>query len=87
MPYTRVKISNLYSFDETELNLSFTRKPVDSPLDSEYLVSRPKFHFKKVCVISGANASGKTSFGRVLLGIQNFIDKKQLLSSKPPHSK
>ncbi|EPO5087897.1 hypothetical protein ACUBX1_000570 [Enterobacter hormaechei] len=81
MPFTRVKISNLYSFNETELNLSFTRQPVNSPLDYECLVSRPKFYFKRVCIISGANASGKTSFGRVLLGIQNFIDKKQLLSS------
>ncbi|WP_318375873.1 AAA family ATPase [Enterobacter sp.] len=81
MPYTRVKISNLYSFQETELNLSFTRKPVNVPLDYEYLASNPKFYFKKVCIISGANAAGKTSFGRVLLGIQNFIDKKQLSPS------
>ncbi|EOX6949219.1 TPA: ATP-binding protein [Klebsiella michiganensis] len=78
MPFTRLKISNLYSFKDTELNLSFTRKPVNAPLDYEFLSSRPKFYFKKVCIISGANASGKTSFGRVLLGVQNFIDKKQL---------
>jgi hypothetical protein len=81
MAFTRVKLSNLYSFDETEINLSFTRKPINSPLDGEFIVGRDNFHFKKVCIISGANASGKTSFGRVLLGIQNFIEKKQLLPS------
>ncbi|EMK7712508.1 ATP-binding protein [Yersinia enterocolitica] len=78
MAFTRIKISNLYCFENTELNLSFSRQPTNSNLDGEFLDQRENFYFKKVCIISGANASGKTSFGRVLLGIQNFIDNKQL---------
>ncbi|MFP2485831.1 AAA family ATPase [Enterobacter ludwigii] len=81
MPFTNVKITNMYSFDETELNLSYTRKPLNSPLHGEFLPTRPNFHFKKICIISGANASGKTSFGRVMLGMQNFIDKKQFVGT------
>ncbi|WP_411703532.1 AAA family ATPase [Edaphovirga cremea] len=76
MAFTRVKISNLYCFDDTEINLSFSRRPINSTLDYEHLEDRENFYFKKVCILSGANASGKTSFGRILLGIQIFLKEK-----------
>ncbi|MEX6313333.1 hypothetical protein AB6G19_05880 [Providencia manganoxydans] len=46
----------------------------------EYLDGRDKFYFKKACLISGANATGKTSLGKILLGIQIFVSRKQLNS-------
>ncbi|MDF7328297.1 AAA family ATPase [Proteus mirabilis] len=78
MIITRLFIENLYGFKSTELDLSFTRLPVDSAIQGEFLEKRPKFYFKKVCVLSGANASGKTSLGKILVGIQNYITKRIL---------
>ncbi|MBK0098470.1 ATP-binding protein [Erwinia sp. S63] len=78
MIFTRLKFSNLYAFADAELNLSYPRKPVNMPLEAEYLTGRPKFYYKKVCIITGGNASGKTSLGRVLLWIQIFLRTKEL---------
>lgn len=73
MIITRLYIENLYGFKSTELDLSFTRLPVDSAIQGEFLENRPKFYFKKVCILSGVNASGKTSLGKILVGIQNYL--------------
>lgn len=78
MIFTRLKLINLCSFADAELDLSFPRKLVNSALDGEYLYNRPKFYYKKVCIVTGANASGKTSLGRILLGIQLFLRRKVL---------
>ncbi|MBZ7401849.1 AAA family ATPase, partial [Klebsiella grimontii] len=58
MAFTRLKIDNLFCFKDTELNLSFSRPPVNSSLEGEYIDGYEKFYFKKVCILSGANASG-----------------------------
>ncbi|MEQ0202117.1 AAA family ATPase [Klebsiella sp. CN_Kp104] len=81
MAFTRIKIDNLFCFKDTELNLSFSRPPVNSSLEGEYIDGYEKFYFKKVCILSGANASGKTSLGRVLFSIQQFLDNKNLNTS------
>ena len=78
MIITRLYIENLYGFKSTELDLSFTRLPVDSAIQGEFLENRPKFYFKKVCILSGANASGKTSLGKILVGVQNYLINKVL---------
>lgn len=81
MIFTRLKFINLYAFEDAELNLSYPRKPVNMPLDGEFLAGRPKFYYKKVCIITGGNASGKTSLGRILCGIQVFLRTKELRSN------
>lgn len=81
MAFTRLKIDNLFCFKNTELNLSFSRPPVNSSLEGEFIDGYEKFYFKKVCILSGANASGKTSLGRVLFSIQRFLDKGNLHTS------
>lgn len=78
MIFTRLRFINLYAFEDAELNLSYPRKPVNMPLDGEFLAGRPKFYYKKVCIITGGNASGKTSLGRILCGIQVFLRTKEL---------
>ena len=35
------------------------------------------FRYKKVNILKGANATGKTSFGKMLMNIFHFMDKKQ----------
>lgn len=81
MAFTRLKIDNLFCFKDTELNLSFSRPPVNSSLEGEFIDGYEKFYYKKVCILSGANASGKTSLGRVLFSIQRFLDKGNLNTS------
>lgn len=81
MIFTRLRFINLYAFEDAELNLSYPRKPVNMPLDGEFLAGRPKFYYKKVCIITGGNASGKTSLGRILCGIQVFLRTKELRSN------
>ena len=78
MIFTKIEIDNLYCFQDFLLDLTFPKKKVGSTIPDEYLPGRPNFNYKKICVISGANASGKTAFGRVLCGIQNFISRKFL---------
>ncbi|ENO2140401.1 ATP-binding protein [Escherichia coli] len=84
MIFTRLKFVNLCAFSDAELNLSFPRKLVNSPIDGEFLFGRPKFYYRKVCILTGANASGKTSLGRMLWGIQLFLSRKNLYQSAFP---
>lgn len=81
MIFTRLKLTNLCSFADAELNLSYPRKLVNIPLDGEHLSGRTRFYYRKVCIITGGNASGKTSLGRILLGIQIFLRTKELRPS------
>ena len=80
MIFTQVNLKNMYCFKDTTVNLTYERKLKDNPIEGEYLKERPNFKFKRVCIISGANASGKTTFGRALCSIQNFIAHKTLSS-------
>lgn len=75
MIITRLKIDNLYGFQDFELDLTYPRRLKQSFVDYEYLEDVPSFKFKRVCILMGTNASGKTSLGKVLWGIQSSINK------------
>lgn len=77
MVLMRVKLDNFLVFDDFELNLSYPKKIVGSTIPNEYLKGRPNFRYKKVVVLMGANATGKTALGKVLMGIFNFITRKE----------
>ena len=79
MIFTRIEIDNLYCFRGSEIDLTFPKKLTNNTISSETLPGRDRFHFKRVCILSGPNASGKTAFGKVLCGLQNFIERKVLL--------
>ena len=79
MIITHLEIDNLYGFSETKIDFSFKRKNLKSNIPNEYLKERPKFNFKRICIISGTNASGKTSLGKVICGIENFIARKTVV--------
>lgn len=79
MIITRLKIDNLYGFQNFELDLTYPRKHSQSFIDYEFLEEVPKFKFKRVCILMGTNASGKTSLGKVLWGIQAILNKANLL--------
>lgn len=71
-----VRLDNFYAFKDFQINLTYPKKIVDSNIRDEHLKDRPNFRYKKVNIIMGANASGKTTLGRMLMRIFNFILKK-----------
>lgn len=72
-----VKIDNFICFRNFHMNMTYPKKIVGSYIENEFLPGRTNFRYKKVDIIMGANASGKTSIGKMLMRIFNFIDKKQ----------
>ena len=72
-----IKINNFFAFKNFHMNMSYPKKIVDSYIEEEFLKGRPNFRYKKVNIIMGANATGKTSFGRMIMKIFNFMDTKQ----------
>ena len=55
------------------MNMSYPKKIVDSTVEGEFLQSRPNFRYKKVNIIMGTNATGKTSLGKVLMAFTNYF--------------
>ena len=47
---------------------------MNSYIRDEHLKERPNFRYKKVNIIMGANATGKTSIGKALLKIITYIN-------------
>lgn len=75
MIFTKIYIDNLYSFHDCEIDLSLKGNVGRSTIPHEHLKGHEKFRFRKVCIISGANASGKTALGKVLCNIQNLWER------------
>lgn len=73
MIFTHLYVDNLYNFSNASVDFTLKRKIANSIIPYEYLEERTKFRFKRVCIVSGANASGKTSLGKILRYIQYFI--------------
>lgn len=72
-----IRTDNFYSFKDFHMNMSYPKKIVNSYIPDEYLMERPNFRYKKINILLGANASGKTSVGKMMMDIFNFIYKKQ----------
>lgn len=74
-----LKISNFFAFKNFHINMSYPKKIVDSYVEGEFLKERENFRYKKVNVLMGGNATGKTSIGRMLMAVCNFIDRKEAI--------
>ena len=74
----KLELDNLFAFKNFKINFSYARKNPNSTIPFEYLKEKPNFRFKKVNVIMGANASGKTSLGKALMDIFNFIERQSI---------
>lgn len=72
-----LKIDNFISFKNFHINMSYPKKIVDSYIENEFLKDRTNFRYKKINIIMGANATGKTSIGKMMMLIFNFLDKKK----------
>lgn len=73
-----VELHNLFAFENFHINFSYPKKIVNSTIADECLPGKPNFRYKKVNIIMGANATGKTSFGKALMYIFNAIAKRDL---------
>ena len=72
----RLKADNLSCFKDFDINFVYKKKNNSSTIKNEYLSFCKSFNYKKINIIYGNNASGKTSLGLLLCDIFNFIFKK-----------
>ena len=68
-----VKLNHIYGFDDFEISFTYPRKLSTSLIGAEVLDGRERFRYKKAVILLGANAAGKTIFGRALLKIFGSI--------------
>ena len=73
-----IKVDNFYAFKNFHMNMSYPKKIVDSTIEEEFLEERPNFRYKKVNIIMGGNATGKTSLGRLLMLFTNYLEDLQI---------
>ena len=73
-----LEIDNFFCFKDFSINFSYKRKLNKSTIPYEYLVDYPNFRFKKLNILMGSNASGKTVFGKMLMVIFNFLEQRNL---------
>lgn len=66
-------LDGVYGFDDFSINFSYPKKIVNSIIESENLKGRERFRYKKAIILMGANATGKTSLGKALLHIFEYI--------------
>lgn len=76
MIFVKLEIDNLYTFEKFNINFTYDRKLPSNPLENEYLKKFPNFKYRRVNILMGANSSGKTSLGKIMMNIQNLISKK-----------
>lgn len=72
-----IYLDNIYMFNDFKVDFSYPKKIVNSTIKDEFLTNKPNFRYKKVNVIMGTNATGKTSLGKAMMKIFNFINRKQ----------
>lgn len=69
-----IKLKNILGFSNFEINFSYPKKAVGSIIENEHLSGRPNFRYRKAVILTGANATGKTSLGKVLSRIFKFLE-------------
>lgn len=70
-----VKLHNIYAFKNFHANFSYPKKIVNTTIEGEYLNNFSNFRYKKVNILMGTNASGKTTFGKAIIALFNFIQR------------
>ena len=77
MAILRIDLDNILCFHGFSVDFSYPKKLVHSPLQGECLAQYPNLRYRKVNVIVGSNASGKTSLGRAMWQLFVFLRKKE----------
>lgn len=66
-------LDGVYGFEGFNINFTYPKKIVNSIIENENLEGRERFRYKKAVILMGANATGKTSLGKALLRIFNYM--------------
>ena len=77
MAVLKIKLNNILCFNDFEADFSYPKKIVNNPLEYEYLKDYPKLRYKKVNILIGSNATGKTSLGRAIWMTFRFLSNKE----------
>lgn len=77
MPILNLKMDNILSFNQFEINLSYPQKLNNSLIKNEYLSQLSNFRYKKMNIFIGSNASGKTSLIQCIWKILLFLQRKE----------
>lgn len=85
MIFTEVIINNMFGITDAKLDLTYDRKSPYSKINQS-LKHYPKINYKKINILMGPNASGKTSIGKSLCFIQNFLTGRSLSVEQSPLS-
>lgn len=80
MIFTKLHLKNWYSFKDCKLDLTYPKKIKNNTIPYEFLEDFPNIRVKRLVLISGANASGKTSFTKILYAIKEFISDGSISS-------
>ena len=77
MAILNIKLDNVLSFYDFNVNFSFPNKLKTSIIENENLEYVPSFRYKKLNIFVGSNASGKTSLIKCIWTILLFLNKKE----------
>lgn len=77
MAVLRLKLNNILCFNNFDVDFSYPKKLVNTNLENEYLKGFPNIRYRKLNIIVGSNASGKTSLGKAIWKIFLFLHKKE----------
>lgn len=77
MVILNLKLDNILCFTDFEINFSYPIKLRTSLIKSEYLSQISSFRYKKLNVLLGSNASGKTSLVKSIWGTLLFLSRKE----------
>lgn len=72
-----MKLDDFFQFKNFEIDFTYSRESKYSPISQAHK-KFPKLKFKKFGIILGANASGKTTLGKALCIVQNFLKGKDV---------
>lgn len=75
-----LELNNLFGFEDFKINFSYSNNIKNSSIKNEFLKGRPNFRYKKVNILLGANSTGKTSIGKAMMAIFNFLNKKEIIA-------
>lgn len=70
-----LQIDNIYLYEKFEMSFTYDRKLHNNSIEYEWVKEFPNFKYRKVNILLGANSSGKTSLGNIMMSIQNFLSK------------
>lgn len=73
----KIELDNFLAFRDFSLSLSYPKRIVKSYISGEHISGYPNFRYKKLLVLMGANAAGKTSLGQMFNHVFNFMVRYQ----------